>query len=234
MRPSSQLKSWSADSIVAQDDNWMLSYIDVFVLITTMFLMLMVMNKSDFGSVDHVEAETDSLHIAQNQTTGLPELIDTNDLNHHVKEPALYGVILDSISRHELDNHVIASYSEGAVRLEIQSQVLFDSGDAYLTRSGVAVLDRLSPILADTKGEIIIEGHTDNQPIKTRQHPSNWSLAAARAAEVLAFFAGEGIQESRFRAVSYGETRPIADNADERGRRKNRRVSLVIEQTTSP
>ena len=110
--------------------------------------------------------------------------------------------------------------------------MLFESGDSDLTRAGIAVLEKLTPVLAETQGQIFIEGHTDNRPIETAKYPSNWDLAAARATEVLQFFVLEGLDKQRFRAVSYGDTKPVVPNSSAANRQKNRRVSLVIEKNT--
>lgn len=282
MRPSSHLKTISEDSAVAQDDNWMLSYIDVFVLITTLFLMLLVMRETELPSKE----EPSSI-----PTTVLPEIaqgqFDTSQSDHAPIAPALLGsedkhpdtrkanpqnalsdvIVIDevrvideataiaaphkpfsasakqalgnhalqralerSVAEHRLESHIKVVQDQFKTRLEIQSRVLFDSGDAYLTRSGEALLEKLLPVLQEAPGNIVIEGHTDNQPINTLRFPSNWNLAAARASEVLEFFVSEGFEARRFRAVSYGDTQPLVDNSSEANRRKNRRVSLVIEQ----
>lgn len=250
MRPSSQLKSLIEDSHVAQDDNWMLSYIDVFVLITTLFLMLLVINKSNFGTTELVEtpqAEYPESPLALQETAEASAIIaqdilpislpfqpldisgSENSISH-----AVYTKLKSAIEAHGLENHIQLAHETNRTRLEIQSRVLFDSGDAYLTRSGEALLDKLVPLLETVDGEIVIEGHTDNQPINTKRFPSNWSLAAARATEVLQFFVAEGFDQHRFRAVSYGDTQPIASNASENDRSKNRRVTLILETRTSP
>ena len=82
--------------------------------------------------------------------------------------------------------------------------------------------------MKQAKGLIYIEGHTDNRPIKTAQFPSNWELGAARATSVLHFLASQQIDANRMRAVTYADTKPLADNATEQGRQRNRRVNIVI------
>jgi len=114
--------------------------------------------------------------------------------------------------------------------LAIQSRVLFSSGTSELTRSGEDVLEKLVPVLKDSDGLVFIEGHTDDNPISTSRFSSNWDLASARATEVLQFFVAEGIKKSRFRAVSYGDTKPLVENTSEANRQRNRRVSLMIQR----
>jgi len=239
MRPSSYLKALNADSDVAQDDNWMLSYIDVFVLITTLFLMLLVMNNASFGTVATPNEGTQKA-LSNSEKSSLEEQAIVAELI--APEPApivlpapkneseLFDTLQSSIVMHGMQSHIELIQEADRTRLEIQSRVLFNSGDAYLTRSGEALLEKLLPVLKPTQGIIVIEGHTDNQPINTQQYPSNWSLAASRATEVLEFFVSEGFDQHRFRAVSFGDTRPIVPNDSSANRRTNRRVSLVIER----
>ncbi|WP_239650084.1 OmpA/MotB family protein [Methylocucumis oryzae] len=65
-------------------------------------------------------------------------------------------------------------------------------------------------------------------PIATPLFRSNWDLSSARATSVVLEFAKAGIEPSRLSAIGYGEFHPIADNATEEGRFKNRRVLLVL------
>lgn len=253
LQPSSQLKALCQTSDVAQDDNWMLSYIDVFVLITTLFLMLLVMNKpemqmgedhhsdtlnpssqlaleSELKDVSEVKPSASEAGTDSNMIDLINQLPPSASGEEALRNKALIEKLEHSVEEYGLSSHVHIAQSEFNTRLEIQSRVLFDSGDAYLTRSGEAVLDKLLPLVRDTKANIIVEGHTDNLPISTAKYPSNWNLAAARATEVLDFFVSEGLNKDRFRAVSYGDTRPLVPNNSDSNRKKNRRVSLVIEQ----
>ena len=75
---------------------------------------------------------------------------------------------------------------------------------------------------------LTVEGHSDNQPIKTERFPSNWELSAARASSVLRTIVGMGVPPRRVSAVGYASNYPIASNSTEEGRNKNRRVEFVF------
>ena len=83
----------------------------------------------------------------------------------------------------------------------------------------------------------IIEGHTDNQPIKRSGWKSNWELSTARALSVLHYLSEKSVAEPRLAATGYGEYKPVATNDAREGRQKNRRVEIVIlpktEKTTA-
>jgi chemotaxis protein MotB len=144
---------------------------------------------------------------------------DISDWNAHVRQ---------TLKQARLDSLIAYAEADDYTELEISSRVLFQSGETELTRAGEAVLEQLLPALNKSEGLIFIEGHTDDTPIQTERYPSNWELAAARATEVLKFFVAEGMDKSRFRAVSFGETQPLVPNDSEVSRQKNRRVNLVI------
>jgi chemotaxis protein MotB len=95
------------------------------------------------------------------------------------------------------------------------------------------MLRDISGIIKSLPNNIIVEGHTDNVPIKTILFPSNWELSSVRAASVVHLLGRLGIDPNRMAAIGYGEHKPIASNSDKTGRQKNRRVALVIKTLTS-
>ncbi|MFC1662096.1 flagellar motor protein MotB [Gemmatimonadota bacterium] len=73
---------------------------------------------------------------------------------------------------------------------------------------------------------VVVSGHADNQPIRSGLFGSNWELSAARAAGVARSLVADGHSPDLVRVESYGEFKPIADNATVEGRAKNRWVEL--------
>lgn len=114
------------------------------------------------------------------------------------------------------------------IEIEIKSSILFASGSATLASKARPVLRKVSKILGDFDNQIQVEGFTDNVPIDTEMFPSNWELSASRAASVVHLFSNAGVSPKRLSAVGYGEFKPIAKNNTPQGRRKNRRVNIVV------
>lgn len=114
------------------------------------------------------------------------------------------------------------------IELEMNSELLFASGEAELSPKALPVLKKVSEIIRRMPNVINVEGHTDTVPISTVKFPSNWELSSARATSVVREFVNEGIAPSRLSAVGYGEFHPIADNSSEAGRFQNRRVVVVL------
>lgn len=123
------------------------------------------------------------------------------------------------------------------ITLEENSQVaFFESGKSELTDQMRTQMDKLSPILykLSEKFDIVVEGHTDNIPIYTRQFSSNWELSTARATNVVKLLLEKNFKPKRLAAVGYGENHPIVPNNSESNRKKNRRVVFFIKSTPYP
>jgi len=239
------------------DDSWMISSIDVFVLVSSIFVVLFVINRAEFNPENAVvsaeaffvqpslvqssavqssvmESANTQPSISSSINSGIEfvssELFALMSFEGESLDKGSWKEIKTAIINHDLDSLVELKTANGFAALEIQSRVLFNSGAAELARSGEALLEKLVPLLKKSKGLIFIEGHTDDQPISSNKYPSNWDLALARSKEVQMFFVLKGFEKNRLRAVSYGDTQPIAPNDTESNRRQNRRVSLLIQQ----
>ncbi len=114
------------------------------------------------------------------------------------------------------------------VELEMNSELLFLSGEAELSHKASPVLKKVAEVIRLLPNMVNVEGYTDNIPIDTVEFPSNWDLSSARAVSVVRKLIENHISPLRLSAVGYGEFHPIADNRTEEGRFKNRRVILVL------
>lgn len=120
---------------------------------------------------------------------------------------------------------------------EQETQVFFDSGRAELTADMQSALDNLAPVLVKLAGkyDIVVEGHTDNVPIATRQFASNWELSTARATNVVkTMLAKPGFIPAKMAAVGYGEFHPIVVNNTQENRKRNRRVVFFVKTNPYP
>ncbi len=121
---------------------------------------------------------------------------------------------------------------KGAKRLviRIEEKGSFGSGSAELTPEFRQTLQRMAGVLSRVPGEISIEGHTDDVPIRTARFQSNWDLAAARAAAVANVLLADGaVTPQRLRIQGYAETKPRVPNDSADNRAKNRRVEVIID-----
>lgn len=121
--------------------------------------------------------------------------------------------------------------NEEWLEVEMRSSLLFDSGDATLSKNALVLLGQIAGILKEQKNAVRVEGFTDNVPIHNARYPSNWELSSARAAAVVQLFIEEGIDSSRLMAAGYGEFQPVVPNDSPENRAHNRRVVLMISKT---
>ncbi len=121
-----------------------------------------------------------------------------------------------------------------AVKVTMPQQVLFPKGSIQISPEGRSVLGRIAKRLRGMNGLIRIVGHTDALPVGEKlraRFADNWELSAARASAVARVFIwGEGLDAGRIRVEGRGAEEPVANNATAKGRARNRRIEIFIEQ----
>lgn len=139
----------------------------------------------------------------------------------------------------ELEKQLKDEIEKGQIRLKkmhgkliinIDDRISFDSGSSELKKEILPALDKITKILGDyPENTIVVEGHTDNVPIHTKQFRDNWQLSTERALSVLAYLLkNKNLNRSRFGAAGYGEYNPIVSNDTPANRSLNRRVDIVV------
>jgi type VI secretion system protein ImpK len=125
----------------------------------------------------------------------------------------------------------LVTVDENAQRIlvRISGEGMFASGSDKLDPEFVPLMERIGQALQDQAGQALITGHTDNVPIrKSLRFPSNYHLSVARADTVKAIVTAGLSDPSRVTAEGRGENEPVADNGTPEGRRKNRRIELIV------
>ena len=212
-------------------DRWLLTYADMITLLVALFIMLYSMsavNQEKFGALaQSMRREFQALPERDGgKIIGTGQLVDpleqqASQLQRFLQQTGLQSQVR---VRHEERGLVISLLSDGT---------LFDLGSADLKPSAKQVLDRVAQVLHAVPNPVLIEGHTDNLPIRTAQYPSNWELSAARAARVLRYLVQKGgIPAHRLIAVGYADTRPLVPNNSPSNRAQNRRVDIAILKTS--
>lgn len=120
--------------------------------------------------------------------------------------------------RDEIDRSVITLRGDG----------LFDAGSASLSENREAIMKRIAQGLVRIQGNILITGHTDNQPIRSMRFPSNWHLSQERADTVRDILERNGVASNRIRAEGRADGEPVVDNTTAANRALNRRVEIIL------
>ncbi|HEX8986327.1 MAG TPA: OmpA family protein, partial [Rhodocyclaceae bacterium] len=115
--------------------------------------------------------------------------------------------------------------SKRGAAVSVQERLLFDSGSASLRPGSERVLDRIADIVKSKgKGEVLVEGHTDNVGTKD----FNQHLSEQRALSVKQALIARGVDSRRPIAKGYGFSEPVAPNDTLAGRQSNRRAEIVF------
>ncbi|MBU0516414.1 MAG: flagellar motor protein MotB, partial [Proteobacteria bacterium] len=135
-----------------------------------------------------------------------------------------------------IGRHIAVRYDPRGLIITMSNQILFQPGTDTLMADSKHALRRIAAFLAIARRPVTVEGHTDNRLLRDRTYfPSNWELSLARAVRVLQFIVDVsrkrklGLKPGLFRVGGYADTRPLADNSTERGRRTNRRVEIILD-----
>jgi chemotaxis protein MotB len=147
-------------------------------------------------------------------------------------ESTTYKQLMQEMKSEIAKGQITISELKGKLTLDVVDKILFASGQAEVTKEGLAVLKRVNDILKNVTDKVIrIEGHTDNVRIKgqlAKTYATNWELSAARAINVTRYLQKQGIDPVLLSATAYGEHKPVADNSTSEGRAKNRRIAIIL------
>ena len=143
-----------------------------------------------------------------------------------------YEALLQDLSHEVERGQVQVRQYEDMLSVDLAEQIFFDSGRAALKQGGKDVLKKVAKALKGYDNKIIrVVGHTDNVPVAgslRRTFPTNWELSVARATTVVRYLQDAGISPGRLVASGRGQYAPLAANSTPDGRRKNRRIEIML------
>jgi len=224
---------------------WMVTFSDLSTLLLTFFVLLLSMssmNKLKMKSMFHnftascgILAFKEYGEIArpiESLITGIAETLK-DSLVVRKNEDRFEKVDITSEFPQKLftgaSGSVIYQNVEEGFKLVFGQELLFNSGSAEIKQQAKPVLAKIARFMRITTYQIYIDGYTDNVPIHTEKYPSNKELSLARAYAVMQYFVEHGkVPGGSIGLAGYGESHPIATNATEAGREKNRRVEMVF------
>jgi chemotaxis protein MotB len=121
------------------------------------------------------------------------------------------------------------------VRIQLASSALFPAGSADLRPEALGALEKIGALLKASNRRLIVEGHTDDEPIHTARFPTNWELSAGRATKIVRYLSQRhGVDERRLAAVAYADKKPVGPNDSEANRARNRRIEILIVTGDAP
>ncbi|MGB5325193.1 MAG: flagellar motor protein MotB [Pseudomonadales bacterium] len=139
--------------------------------------------------------------------------------------------LANALARQIVDGEVEIETQGRKITVRIKEKGSFASGSDQLEGGFDKVLHDVRDVLAGMKGQVLVQGHTDNIAISTTRFRSNWELSAARAVTVAEALLSEDVLDpKRVQVSGFSYTRPLVDNSSAENRALNRRVEIVVNQ----
>ena len=146
----------------------------------------------------------------------------------------IMGELKQYVKEEQLGEKVKMKLTERGYVVRVTGEVLYDLGEARIKPKGKELLNKIVEKLKKIPNHIRVEGHTDNLPINNDNFPSNWELSTARATEVIKYFIEQAnFDPARLSAARYSKYRPLFKNNSDKHRAENRRVEIVILNSTN-
>src|ERR1035437_321893 len=140
----------------------------------------------------------------------------------------LKNSMADALMKYASDE-LSVTIKNGKVYVSLEEKLLFKSGSDVVDPKGKEALKTLAKVLNNTKDiTVMIEGHTDNVPIKTKQYQDNWDLSTARATSIVRILTDKDRKSTRLTASGRGKFHPVRTNETAEGRAGNRRTEVIL------
>lgn len=224
-------------------ERWLITYADMITLLMAFFIMMYAMSVVDLKKFEALSSAArhvfggDAEEAAESAAEGGAAASGSGLLAGGGEAAINRAALVNEMNRalnaalpEQLREHVAVTHSGARVIVSVKAdRITFPVGGAELTPEARQILDAVGPALRETHARVLVEGHTCNLPIRTARYPSNWELSAQRAANVMVHLVRQSrVDPDLISASGYADTRPVAPNETRDGRRRNRRVDIVV------
>jgi chemotaxis protein MotB len=143
-------------------------------------------------------------------------------------EERLYGPNKYPKGRSDGNERIVdVKLTESGFKLQLMARHFYNSGEYKIRKEALKDFDEVVAIVKGLGRDVTIEGHTDSIPPKGKL--TNWELSALRATFAVKYMIKEHLfPQFRIAASGYADTKPIAHNGTEAGRKINRRIEMHI------
>lgn len=205
-------------------EGWLVSYADMMTLLCMFFIMLFSMSTLKKPKYERMRQEVAKYF--------------GGDFKSESDQMARF--VTQMLQEQGLETLTTVKQDEKGISLTFVSTVFFETLSSEITEDGKSALKSLIDIVLERQNQelktykIVVEGHTDAEPIVSGSYPSNWELSAARAVRVAREFFRAGFDSSQVIPIGFSSTRPVVPHRDDWGRldpialKKNRRVVIRI------
>ncbi|MFC5402231.1 flagellar motor protein MotB [Cohnella soli] len=239
------------------DESWLLPYSDLMTLLLALFIVLYAASAVNTAKLEQMSQAFKTAFNSGISIFEKGDITRDNDMKKRSAENELKhnnGTTKKTETREELmqqeqqnleqlkkdlDKYIKKSglssqldtqLNHSQLLITIRDNALFPSGSASIKPDSQKLAKAIAQMLDQYPGyEILVAGHTDNQPIKTTEFPSNWELSSQRAVNFMRILLENSkLDPKHVSSTAYGEYRPLQSNDTEAGRAINRRVEVSI------
>lgn len=217
-------------------ERWLLTYSDLMNLLLILFIILYCSSQID---AKKAAAVAESLNEGFSTIEGAAsasanksgnESGDTSGVDVYWDEYSeFYKEINDLLKQGNLQNKVDTTLDDTGIIISFKDNALFPTGSATLGTEASSIITQIGTLLVKLDYSfILVEGHTDTDPISTARFADNMDLSSARAGNVWRALVSCGLKPECMASIGYGEYRPVAPNDTAENKAKNRRVVISI------
>ncbi len=203
---------------------WLIIFSDITTNLMLFFLMLFSMTRMTAVEKQMVVAGMESTVVNRSAR----EQAELERQAKIAREEAAIKRIQQAAADGKLAGKATIAVTDKTVKIALNPETFFSIGSAKLNPGTVNVLGSLVGLIEAFPNDIIIEGHTDNIPVRGGAYRSNWELSIARAVGVVNFFTASGLDPPQLVAAGYGEFHPAYPNDSETNRARNRRIEITL------
>lgn len=235
-------------------ERWLVSYADFITLLFAFFVVMFATSQTDKSKAQQVAdsvnkaLEGDSLKAmvsvilggtvdekgqgnAQHKGPGgaKPAIKTAASSNAQIAEllPSL-KVLSKELEQEVKNGKLQISMGVRGLTISFTQAALFPSGEDVIAEDTYPSILKIAAAIQQIPNPVRLEGHTDAIPIHNSRFRSNWELSAARSIALLELLISDGVPKDRLSIAGYADTAPVEDNQTEEGRRRNRRVDIII------
>lgn len=195
-------------------EKFLISYADLITLLLVMFIFLYSISKIDETKLAEAFGKTPIDSTVMRLTRDELKMLDK------IRELVKDNVDPDSLVRSDIRT----------ILIRLNTSDLFAPGNAnFIDGADKVIIDAIKDEMKEGVKQVLVDGHTDNVPMKSDVFPSNWELSSARASRVARFIVETlRFPPERLVVAGYGENRPLEPNDNDEHRAMNRRVEIKI------
>jgi chemotaxis protein MotB len=228
-------------------ERWLVSYADFITLLFAFFVVMFATAQTDNAKAQAVsesvkralegESFKDTLSMLLGEKTKVktigqrpeaggakPGIADQSGLTLAELLPILSKALRPEIQSGRLALHMTSR----GLTISFTQAALFPSGEDEIAPDSYPTVQKIADAMNRVRNPARAEGHTDSIPIHNSRFRSNWELSAARSIALMELFTKFGVARERLSIAGYADTAPVDSNDTEEGRRRNRRVDIVI------